>query len=278
MWKGIWRQATPGLCPKPSTPNYANTAGCASRPRGPCKEKSGVQSRRLLQGALDQSQAALGLFAQRPVESFALVSQGMQLIGNGERRKNGHLQRIHGVRGFGDVAHLVVHVAGEFLHVGFFEIAADEVALVVDLHSDGLAHGSLRRLDSLEHNTEVTESTENTENARQPARSFAPSRFSSAATMRAEKSVNCDSASVDSWLWKVTRTSREYFPAGTCPPRNRSTASIEAASAMLSERMASETCAKVAPSARSIEKSRSTAGKPDNCSQRSAMRADSFAA
>src|SRR2546422_10589257 len=40
--------------------------------------------RGLLQGALHQSQAALGLLAQRPVESFALVSQGMQLIGNGE--------------------------------------------------------------------------------------------------------------------------------------------------------------------------------------------------
>src|SRR5712692_1211487 len=258
MWKGIWRQATPDLCPKHSTPNCANTAGSASRPRGPCKEKPGIQSCRLLQGALDQSQAALGLFAQRPVEGFALVSQGMQLIGNGERRKNGHLQRIHGVRGFGDVAHLVVHVAGEFLHVGFFEIAADEVALVVDLHSDGLAHGSLRRLDSLEHNTEVTESTEN---ARQPARSFAPSRFSSAATMRAEKPVSCASVSVASRLWKVTRTSREYFPAGTWPPRNKSTASIEATSAMLSERMASETCAKVVPSGRSSEKSRSTDGK-----------------
>src|SRR5712692_5306742 len=261
MWKGIWRQATPDLCPKHSTPNCANTAGSASRPRGPCKEKSGVQSRRLLQGALDQSQAALGLFAQRPVESFALVSQGMQLIGNRQRRKNGHLQRIHCVRGFGDVAHLVVHKAGEFLHVGFFEIAADEVALVVDLHSDGLAHGSLRRLDSLKHNTEVTESTEN---ASQPARSLTPSFDAKRAIMESEKSVSCASVSVDSWLWKVTRTSREYFPAGTCPPRNKSTASTEATSAMLSERMASETCAKLVPSGRSSEKSRSTAGKRGN--------------
>src|SRR5208282_5180647 len=49
----------------------------------------------------------------------------------------------------------------------------------------------------------------------QLARSWAPRFLSRAAMIFAEKSLVCASVSVASRLWKVTRTSSEYFPAGT---------------------------------------------------------------
>src|SRR5882757_5176111 len=66
----------------------------------------------------------------------------------------------------------------------------------------------------------------------QPARSCAPSSFSSAATIRVEYSAICASVIVAALLCSVTRTISEYFPPGTFFPRNKSAASIEVISAI----------------------------------------------
>src|SRR5713101_4667636 len=233
-------------------------------------EEPSLLSSGLFQRALDQRQAAFGFLAQHLFAVAALFPNAQELICDGQRGQHGRFLRIHRRRSLGDRAHLRVHVRGQLLDVGFLELSADRVALSEDLHFDGRGHGLLPggAPDKIPHprRGDVAVLQRHLRfrltwrHRAQLARSCAPTRFSSAETMRVENSAICASVSVPAALWNTTRTSKEYFPVGTFFPRNRSAASTEVISPRASERIAAATYANFVPSAKSREKSRSTAG------------------
>jgi hypothetical protein len=89
----------------------------------------------LFEGAFDEGEAALGLFAQEFFLFAALALAAVKLIGDGQGREDRGFLRVHGAGGVGDGAHFFIDIGGKFLHVGGVEIARDRIGLAEDLDS-----------------------------------------------------------------------------------------------------------------------------------------------
>jgi hypothetical protein len=94
----------------------------------------------LFEGAFDEGEAALGLFAQQFFLFAAFAQAGVELVSDGESGEDRGFLRVHSGSGTGDGVHLFIHVRGKFLHVGRSEIARDGVGLAEDLDSGGCWH------------------------------------------------------------------------------------------------------------------------------------------
>ena len=102
--------------------------------------------RGLFQGAFDERQAALGLFAHQVFAVAAVFLCAVQFIGNRQRHQHGNFLRIHRRRSSGNRVHFFVDVLREFVNVRFVQIAANRVRLPENLDFYWCAHDSL--LDS----------------------------------------------------------------------------------------------------------------------------------
>jgi hypothetical protein len=99
----------------------------------------------LLEGAFDQSQATLGLFAQKLLLFAAFAESGVQLVGNGESGEDRSFLGVHGRSCIGDGAHFFINVSSKFLDVSGIEIARDGVSLAEDLDSGRRWHRAAPR-------------------------------------------------------------------------------------------------------------------------------------
>lgn len=88
----------------------------------------------LFEGAFDESEAALGLFAQKVLPFAAFAQAGVQFVGDGQSGEHRGFLRVHGGSGVGDGAHFFIHVGGKFLDVGGIEIARNRIGLAEDLN------------------------------------------------------------------------------------------------------------------------------------------------
>ena len=102
-----------------------------------------IASRSLLQGALDERQATLGLFAHQFFAVAAISLNAMKLIGNRQRRQHGDLLRVHGGSARGNGVHFFVNERRQLVDVRFVQFAANRVRLSENLNFYGTAHGFL---------------------------------------------------------------------------------------------------------------------------------------
>jgi len=91
----------------------------------------------LFEGAFDEGEAALGLFAQEFFLFAAFAKAAVKLVGDGESGEYGGFLRVHCAGGVRDGAHFFIHIGGKFLHVSGIEIARDGIGLAVNLDSGG---------------------------------------------------------------------------------------------------------------------------------------------
>lgn len=94
----------------------------------------------LLEGALDEGQAALGLFAEKFFAVAAIFLDTVEFIGNRQRGQDGYFLRVNGRRGACDRVHFFVNVLREFVDIGFVKFAANGVGLPEYLNFYGTAH------------------------------------------------------------------------------------------------------------------------------------------
>lgn len=96
----------------------------------------------LLEGALDEGEAAFGLLAEHFFFVGEIRFEAVKLVGDRQGCKDREFLRVHDAGGFRDRMHFFVHVFGELLDVPLFEFAADGVDLAEDLDFYGCAHGA----------------------------------------------------------------------------------------------------------------------------------------
>lgn len=96
----------------------------------------------LFEGAFDESEAALGLFAKQFRIFAALGLQSLQFVGDGKSSENGDFLRVDGAGGGGDGVHFFVHELGELVDIGGLQFPLDGIGLAEDLDFDGCGHSA----------------------------------------------------------------------------------------------------------------------------------------
>lgn len=91
----------------------------------------------LFEGAFDEGEATLGLFAEEFLVFAAEGAQTFQFIGDGEGGKDGDFLRVHDAGCGGDGVHFFIHEFGELLDIGGLEFALDGEGLAEDLDFGG---------------------------------------------------------------------------------------------------------------------------------------------
>lgn len=126
---------------------FSGLAGLGAGDRlweNPLKHFHLASSRSLFEGAFDEGEAALGLFAQKFFLFAAFAQTAVQFVGDSQRSKDRCFLRVHGGGGVGDGAHFFIHIGGKFLDVGGIEIAGDGIGLAEDLDSGRRWHSVCR--------------------------------------------------------------------------------------------------------------------------------------
>src|SRR5712691_681092 len=101
-----------------------------------------TSSRGLLQGAFDEGQAALGLFAQQFFMLAAIPLNAPEFIRDRQSREHRNFLCVHGLRHIRNCLHLFIDVPGKLLHVRFIQLAANRVRLPEDLYFHRHTHVS----------------------------------------------------------------------------------------------------------------------------------------
>ncbi len=108
----------------------------------PSEESALIRLCGLLQSALDEGQAALGLFAQQFFAVAAVFLRAVEFIGDRQRREDGNFLRVHRRSARGNRMHFFVDVLRQVVDVRFVQFAANRVRLPEYLDFHGTAHVS----------------------------------------------------------------------------------------------------------------------------------------
>src|SRR5438046_5357667 len=91
----------------------------------------------LLESALDEGEAALGLLAKHVLFVGDFGFQAVKFVGDGQRREHGEFLGIDDSGGLRDSVHFLVHELRKPLDVLLFKLSANGVNLTEDLHFYG---------------------------------------------------------------------------------------------------------------------------------------------
>jgi len=106
------------------------------------KRRCNRDSGRLLQGALDERQAALGLLAKQLFAVAAVFLRAVKFIGNRQRRQHRNFLRVHRRAARRNGVHFFVNERSQLVDVRFIQIAANRVHLPENFDFYGTAHVS----------------------------------------------------------------------------------------------------------------------------------------
>lgn len=94
----------------------------------------------MFEGAFDEGQAALGLFAEKFGVFAALGLESLQFVGDREGSEDGDFLGVDGARSGGYGVHFLVDKFGEFVDVGGLEIPLDGIGLAENFDFYGGGH------------------------------------------------------------------------------------------------------------------------------------------
>lgn len=108
----------------------------------PSEESALIRLCGLLQGALDEGQAAFSLFAEQLFTVAAIFLRAVELIRNRQRREHRNFLRVHRRSARRNRMHFFVDVLRQVVDVRFVQFAANRVRLPEYLDFHGTAHVS----------------------------------------------------------------------------------------------------------------------------------------
>ena len=101
-----------------------------------------AKSRGLFQRALDEGEAAFGLFAEEFFAVAAVFLGAVEFVGDGEGGEDGNFLRVDRGCGRRDGVHFFVDVLSKLVDIRFVQLAANRVRLAEYFDFYGTAHVS----------------------------------------------------------------------------------------------------------------------------------------